>query len=118
MVVANSVFTFGKFCFKIKFRGHGPKNIELKNKILSRSSEDVFVSSLEFFVDWSRFHLLNNFFAKVTASNAKHKYKAIELYLVRLLHPHSVPWLCLCVPGWRRLSRNTCLAALVGLSGH
>ena len=81
MVAPNSIFTLGKFGFKIKFRSHGGQNIELYIKILPGRSEGVFVSSSEFCVNWSRFYLLNVFFAKVTASNAKHvhKYKAIEL---------------------------------------
>ena len=36
-------------------------------KILPGRSEGVFVSSSEFCVNWFRFHLLNIFFAKVTA---------------------------------------------------
>ena len=38
------------------------------------------MSSSEFCVNWSRLYLLNMCFAKVTASNAKHNHKAIELY--------------------------------------
>ena len=44
-----------------------PKILNYIKKILPGRSEGVFVSSSEFCVNWSRFHLLNIVFAKVTA---------------------------------------------------